>query len=172
VHLEQEMWMATYVPDTLYVQGRASVQRHPARPEVSLCRSCLLGELERELAQYRGRVVAFEPDGSAFTQYFFLGLPEFSAAGLQPEVGDAIERRLRQPAGDCLRCSRAATWLWISRQQVESLDDVGSIALANGETLCATHGARRLSEAFTAVPEANLLYVNVPYGDAGAYLWI
>ena len=69
--------MATYTPDTLYLQGKAAVQRQPARPEVSLCRACLLGELEDELARYRGRVLAFEPDGDAFSQYFFVGRAGF-----------------------------------------------------------------------------------------------
>jgi hypothetical protein len=116
--------------------------------------------------------VAFEPDGALFTQYFFVGAPEFGPAGLVPEVSEAIERRLQQIAGDCARCQGPARWLWIPRKDVESLDEVGSIARAPGELLCAAHGARRLCSAFTAVSEANLLYINVPYGEAGAYLWI
>jgi hypothetical protein len=173
VHLEHDFsWMATYAPDTLYQQGKAAVQRQPARPEVSLCRSCLLGELESELARYRGRVLAFEPDGDAFSQYFFVGAPDFTAAGLQPEVAEAIQARLRQSLGTCQGCDQAATWLWIPRVQVETLDDAGSIATVKGQPLCPAHGAQQLCEAFSAVTEANLLYVNVPYGDAGAYLWI
>jgi hypothetical protein len=173
VHLEEEIsWMATYVPDTVYLKGKAAVQRRPARPEVSLCRACLLGELEVELRKYQGRVIAFEPDGDAFSQYFFVGRREFSAAGLLPDVAEAIERRLKQPAGSCVRCGYNANWLWIPRNQVESLDNVGSITTAAGEAFCATHGAQKLSQAFAAVSEANLLYVNAPYGEAGAYLWI
>ena len=173
VHLEHEFsWMATYVPDTLYLQGKASVQRRPARPEVSLCRACLLSELESELARYGGRVLAFEPDGGAFSQYFFVGTPDFSAAGLRPEVAEAIERRLQQSLGTCQGCNQPARWLWIPRVQVESLDQVGDIVTAKGQALCPAHGAQQLCEAFAAVSEANLLYVNVPYGEAGAYLWI
>ena len=173
VHLEHEFsWMATYVPDTLYLQGKASVQRRPARPEVSLCRACLLSELESELARYGGRVLAFEPDGGAFSQYFFVNTPDFSAAGLKPEVAEAIERRLEQPLGTCQGCSDPARWLWIPRVQVESLDQAGDIVTAKGQALCPAHGAQQLCEAFAAVSEANLLYVNVPYGEAGAYLWI
>lgn len=173
VHLEHEFsWMATYVPDTVYLQGKASVQRRPARPEVSLCRACLLNELESELARYGGRVLAFEPDGGAFSQYFFVGTPDFSAAGLRPEVAEAIERRLQQPLGACQGCSAPARWLWIPRVQVESLDDAGDILTAKGQALCPAHGAQQLCESFAAVSQANLLYVNVPYGEAGAYLWI
>jgi hypothetical protein len=173
VHLEHEFgWMATYAPDTLYLQGKAAVQRQPARPEVSICRACLLGELERELIGYQGRVLAFEPDGSAFSQYFFVGLPDFSAAGLKPEVAEAIAARLQEPLGDCQGCREPARWLWIPRVQVETLDDVDAISKVKGQALCPTHGAQQLREAFTAVSEANLLYVNAPYGDAGAYLWI
>jgi hypothetical protein len=173
VHLEHEFsWMATYIPDTLYLQGRAAVKRQPARPEVSLCRACLLGQLENELAGYRGRVLAFEPDGSAFSQYFFVGAPDFAEAGLKPDVAEAIEKRLHEPLGACQGCDEPARWLWIPRVQVESLDDASSIATVKGQALCPRHGAQQLCESFTAVSEANLLYVNAPYGEAGAYLWI
>lgn len=173
VHLDQEFsWMATYSPDTLYLQGRAAAQRRPVRPEVSLCRGCLLGELESELARHRGRVLAFEPDGQLFSQYFFVGAPDFAAAGLKPEVAEAIDARLRQPLGRCQGCDEQALWLWIPRVQVESLDDVAGIATVKGQPLCPRHGAMQLCEAFTAVSEANLMYVNAPYGETGAYLWI
>jgi hypothetical protein len=173
VHLEHEFsWMATYAPDTLYLQGKAAVQRQPARPEVSLCRTCLLGHLEKELSQYRGRVLAFEPDGNAFSQYFFVGKEDFAAAGLKSEVAEAITARLQQPQGTCQGCDDQALWLWIPRVQVETLDDAASIATVKGQALCPAHGAQQLCEAFADVSEANLLYVNAPYADAGAYLWI
>ena len=172
-HLEHGgPWMATFLPDTLYLRGKASQQRRPARPEVSLCRLCLISQLEKELSAHRGRVVAFEPDGEAFTQYFFVGTEEFADAGLQPEVAAAISRRLALPDGDCVRCERRACWLWISREDVPSLDEANRIAMTPGEPLCARHGAQKLCEAFTRLPDANLFYVNLPYGDAGAYLWI
>jgi hypothetical protein len=173
VHLEHEVsWMATYIPDILYVRGKASVCRRPARPEVSLCRACLLGELEVELSRHEGRVLAFEPDPHAFTQYFFVSSSDFLAAGVQPETAAAVTRRIGQPAGVCEQCERHARWLWISHEQVENLDDTGRIAMARAEELCAPHGARKLCEALAKVSEANLFYVNIPYGDAGAYLWI
>jgi hypothetical protein len=173
VHLQSDPgWAAMFVPDLLYLRGKPSARREPARPEVSLCRACLEGQMEKELSQYRGRVVAFEPDGAAFSQYFFVGTPEFADAGLQPEVAAAITRRLEQPSGDCERCDRPATWLWFSRDQVPSLDEVGRIAMARAESLCAKHGPARLCQAFAELGEANLHYVNVPYGESGAYLWI
>ena len=173
VHLEHEFgWMASYAPDVLYLQGKAVVQRKPARPEVSLCRACLLGELEKELAGYDGCVLAFEPDGDAFSQYFFVAMPDFSAAGLKPEVAEAVAARLKNPLGTCQGCREAARWLWIPRVQVETLDDAHGIATVKGQSLCPAHGAQQLHEALVAVREANLLYVNAPYGDAGAYLWI
>src|SRR3954462_13037525 len=62
VHLEHDFaWMATYIPDTLFLQGKSSAVRQPARPEVSLCRACLVSEFQNELPRYRGRVIAFEP---------------------------------------------------------------------------------------------------------------
>jgi hypothetical protein len=173
VHLEHEFtWMASYAPDTLYLQGKAAAQRKPSRPEVSLCRTCLLTELAAELSRYPGRVLAFEPDGESFSQYFFVGAAHFVASGLKPEVAEAVAARLTQPLDGCDECVDAATWLWIPRSQEDSLDDIGSIALVKGRSLCPTHGARHLCDSFTAVNEANLMYVNAPYGDAGAYLWI
>jgi hypothetical protein len=172
VHLESDgAWSATYIPDTLYLRGKACIRRSPARPEVSLCLACLARELETELSQYAGRVIAFEPD-AAVTQYFFVGTQEFAAAGLQPELGEAIYRHLQQHPGECQRCQRPATWLWLSREEAPSLDEVSRIAMAHGEALCPAHGAHKLCDAFAGVNPANLFYVNVPYGDAGAYLWI
>ena len=177
VHLERGgPWMATLIPDTLYLRGKASHRRRPVRPEISLCLSCLQQQLQRELSHFPGRVIAFEPDAAEFTQYFFVGTEEFSAAGLQPEVAAAITRRLEQPMGRCESCApsdaRAATWLWISRDEVPSLDDVPRIAMARAQPLCSVHGPQKLLESFARAPEVNLFYVNVPYGESGAYVWI
>lgn len=174
-HLETEyLWMATYAPDTIYLRGKGRTRHEPARPEVSLCRACLLTQLEPELAEYDGRVVAFEPDAGNFSQFFFVAAEDFGAAGLQNEVSAAIEVRLKNLSGGCEHedCSRRATWLWFSRAEVASLDDFGSIGNAAGKKLCARHGATMLCSHFTNIAEANLFYVNAPYGEAGAYLWI
>lgn len=173
VHLETDpAWTATFIPDTLYLRGRPSSQRDPRRPEVSLCRSCLLGILKQDLAARSETVVAFEPDLETFSQYFFVAERDFAAAGLQPETADAITARLGRLAGACERCSRPASWLWLPRQEVPSLDDTGRICDAPGRRLCAPHGAEALSTALAAGAEANLFYINVPYGGSGAYLWI
>ena len=174
-HLETEFaWMATYAPDTIYLRGKGRRLREESRPEVSLCRACLLGQLEPELAEYDGRVVAFEPDAENFSQYFFVSAEDFEAAGLQPEVGGAIEKRLRNLSGVCEHedCSKRAKWLWFSREAVASLDDFGSIGHAAGQRFCARHGAAMLSSHFSGIAEANLFYVNAPYGESGAYVWI
>jgi hypothetical protein len=147
-------------------------QRDPARPEVVLCRSCLTGTLALELTRYPGFVVAFEPDPELFTQYFFVADPDFGPAGVAPDVAGAIEKRLAEGFGSCVRCQQLATWLWFPRDQVASLDEVEKITGAAGESLCAAHGARKLCDSFEAIPEANLFYVNLPYGESGAYLWI
>jgi hypothetical protein len=173
IHLEREgAWMATFVPDTLYLRGKASHQRQPIRPEVSLCRECLAGELVRELSHHGGKVIAFEPDGENFTQYFYVGADEFDAAGLRPEVAQAIRRRLHQPMGECRSCDRTASWLWFPREEVPSLDEIAQIGSAPGKEYCAQHGAQKLCAAFEEVNDANLFYVNAPYGEAGAYVWI
>ena len=164
--------MATLAPDILYLRGKGVAQREPLRPEVSLCLACLVGVLERELAAYSGRVVAFEPHEETFSQYFFLAPPDFDAAGLLPEVAAAIEKRLAEPIDSCTECSAPARWLWLPRQQVPSLDDYEEIARRAGERLCSRHGAKRLCEALETFSEANVFYVNAPYGEAGAYVWI
>ncbi len=172
-HLETEQtWMAAFIPDTLYLQGKAAPRRDPVRPEASLCRACLTGLLEPELAAYSGRVVAFEPDGETFTQYFFIGREDFAQAGLRPEVAAAIEKRLDHIGGDCSECGARATWLWISRREVSSLDQTERIEESPGAAYCAKHGAAKLCRALGEIDEANLFYVNTPYGESGAYVWI
>jgi len=172
-HLDNDgAWMATFIPDTLYLRGKASVRRKPPRPEVSLCLACLRGEMQKEVPRFAGRVVAFEPDGGEFSQYFYVGSEEFSAAGLQPEVAAAISRRLDQAMDQCTRCDRPATWLWFSREEVPSLDDVARIAMARAEALCSEHGSQKLLESFARTSDANLFYINLPYGESGAYVWI
>ncbi len=173
VHLETgHAWMATFIPDTLYLRGKPASRRQPARPEVSVCLDCLSGLLEAELAAYAGRVVAFEPDGETFTQYFFVGRDDFEAAGLLPEVAEAIGKRADNLKGPCADCGAAASWLWISRREVSSLDQTERIEESPGALYCAKHGAAKLCGALDKINEANLFYVNVPYGDSGAYLWI
>src|ERR1700687_1115323 len=102
IHLENgHHWMATFIPDTLYLRGEARLLRDPATPEVAVCFDCLAGLLEPELAACPSRVVAFEPDGENFTQYFFVGREDFAAAGLRSEVAAAIETRLENLKGEC-----------------------------------------------------------------------
>ena len=173
IHLENgNAWMATFIPDTLYLRGKPAPRRSPARPEVSLCLDCLGTLLEPELAAHFGRVVAFEPDGESFTQYFFVGREDFAVAGLRPEVAAAIEKRVENIGGSCGECGRPATWLWISRREVSSLDQTERIEESPGAMFCAKHGAAKLCEALGKIDEANLFYVNAPYSDSGAYVWI
>jgi hypothetical protein len=49
---------------------------------------------------------------------------------------------------------------------------VEQIAQSPGQLLCAAHGTDRLCRALGALPDANLFYLNAPYGDSGAYVWI
>lgn len=173
IHLDREApWIATLLPDTLYLRGKRAARRDPVRPEVSLCLDCLNGTIRRELERYEGRVVAFEPDPEIFTQYFFIAPPDFEAAGVAPEVAAAVEKRLESSDAACVECGQHARWLWFSREEVTSLDEVERIAEARGEPLCAEHGAEKLLDSFERIPEANLFYMNLPYGDAGAYFWI
>jgi hypothetical protein len=173
VHLEWHApWSAKLLPDTLYLRGKRSPTRESIRPEVALCRGCLVRTLGRELSGYSGNAVAFEPDPEIFSQYFFVGVPDFERAGMQPEVSRAIEQRVQQTGRRCETCGEPAKWAWFSRHEVASLDEVERIREASGEWFCAEHGAQRICRAFAGIPEANLFYVNLPYGEAGAYVWI
>lgn len=172
IHLEESAeWMATLLPDVVFLNERSERRRAALRPEISVCRDCLLEIAMPELAAFEGRVVAFEP-GRSFCQYFFVAQAEFDPAGMAPEVAAAIGKRLEWSAGTCADCSRQARWLWISRAEVPALDEPERIAEAKGELLCATHGAERFRGALERIKEARLMYVNLPYGEAGAYVWI
>jgi hypothetical protein len=174
-HVEFEhAWTALYAPDTVYLRGKPRAVRTPARAEVSLCLDCLFGELRPELSQFAGRVLAFEPDGQNFSEYFFLAPEDFDAAGLKPEVGRAIRARVERIAGPCEQssCENAASWLWLPRAEIESLDDVQAIAAAKGKPYCAGHGSAALCTALGSIEQVNLFYMNLPYGHSGAYLWI
>jgi hypothetical protein len=173
IHLGEECdWIATLLPDTLYLRGKRSIKREPPRPEITLCRECLKDAVSSELESFPGRVVAFEPDAEIFTQYFFVAQSDFEAVGLRPEVSDAIARRLARAGGACVECGFVATWLWFSHQQIASLDEVEQVAAAPGTAFCARHGARNLLAAFDRIKEANVFYMNLPYGEGGAYVWI
>lgn len=172
IHLEDfSNWMATLLPDVVFLNGRSERRRATLRPEVSVCRECLLDIAAPEMAAFEGRVVAFEP-GRKLTQYFFVGQPDFDPAGMAPDVAAAIGKRLEWNAEQCEKCSRPAKWLWISRDEVPSLDETERIAEAKGSFFCAAHGAEKLRDTFEEIKEANLMYVNLPYGEKGAYVWI
>jgi hypothetical protein len=176
VHLESHSpWMATFLPDNLFLQGKNVKLRAPRRPEVSLCRECFAKIFGKEAAAYAGRVVAFEPDPQYITQYFFVAAPDFDAAGVEPALAEAVGARLSrdgEPPQPCQDCERPATWLWFSRARVANLDSVDQLRAAAPEHFCAIHGAETVCRALTSIQHANLFYVNVPYGEGGAYLWI
>jgi len=172
-HLESHSpWMATFLPDNLYLRGRNVNLREPRRPEVSLCRECFAKVFEKEVAAYGGRVVAFEPDADAVTQCFFVAQEDCDAAGVEPALVQAIGAKLGtfDDSKRCLECRRGATWLWFSRAQVPHLDATEELRRATGEYFCAEHGAQKICGALTGAAQANLYYVNAPYGEAGAYL--
>ena len=167
--------MATFLPDNLFLQGKNVKLREPRRPEVSLCRNCFTKVFEREAALYTGRVIAFEPDPESVTQYFFVATDDLDAAGVDPALAHALVERLAPEKGSaksCQDCQRPATWLWFSRACVPNLDAFEQIQTVAGEHFCATHGAQRVARALTSLDHVNLFYVNAPYDDEGAYLWI
>ena len=173
IHLGEECkWIATLVPDIIFLRGKRGKRHDLVRPDVTLCRDCLAETSAPEMAEYEGRVVAFAPDPALLTQYFFVEKEDFAAAGLAPDVTSAISARLVQNGGACQTCGHAATWLWFPRDQVASLDEVERIVAATGESFCAKHGAEKLFAEFEKMGEANIFYMNLPYGEGGAYVWI
>jgi hypothetical protein len=173
IHLRHDCpWIATLLPDTLFLRGKKANRREPQRPEVMLCLDCLTRTAGDEIASFPGRVVAFDPDPENFSQYFFLAPGDFEPAGLTPDVGEAIRWRLAQDGRVCSDCPAPARWIWFSRADVPSLDEIDRIREAPGEPLCASHGARRLWRAFGEMKEASVYYMNLPYGESGAYVWI
>jgi len=174
VHLDDEQsWIASLLPDTLYVRGKARTRREPVRPEVTLCRDCFLDVWRRELERYPGRVIAFEPDPEMLSQYFFVAPADFTAAGLLPEVQEEFTKRLGTAAVEpCRECGQAGKWEWFSRENVPDLGDVAAITAARSLWFCPEHGAQKVCDTFESIPEASLYYVNVPYAESGAYVWI
>lgn len=167
--------MATFLPDNLYLQGKNVPLRQPQRPEVSLCRDCFVGEWRKDLAAYPGRVIAFDPEDDSLRQYFFVAAQDLDSAGVEPAVAQVIRTRLARDedaSRPCQECARSATWLWFPRAQVPHLDAADRIASMAGEHFCAEHGAAQLCQSLASIEHANLFYVNAPYGEGGAYLWI
>ena len=173
IHLDRHAdWSVTLLPDMVYLRGKKKLLRNPGRPEVRLCRDCFAKVVRRELAEYPGRVIAFEPDPEIFSQYFFVDSKDFHATGLTPELASALEARLARDKPTCADCSREATWLWFSREDVPDLDETDLIAAVPGESYCPVHGAEKFSAALTRLNEANVYYMNFASGDSGAYIWI
>jgi hypothetical protein len=171
-HLQGDpKWMAALQPDVLYVRGKAAKRRDPARPEASLCRDCLLHVLSNEIATHEGKVVAFEPDPANFSQYFYVGAEDNDAAGVTPELAAVIEQRLDKLPARCHRCSASAAWLWFTREEIVSLEETEKIQAATGEALCPNHAAQQMRAMLERIAEANIFYINLPYGASGAYLW-
>lgn len=175
VHLDTHSpWMATFLPDNLFLQGKNVKLRNPRRPEVSLCRDCFTKVFTKEASLYRGRAVAFEPDAESVTQYFFVPATDFDAAGVQPALSSAVGARLAdlRNTTSCQECERPATWLWFAHGRVANLDAADLIREVAAEHFCASHGAQTVCRALTSLEHVNLFYVNVPHGEGGAYLWI
>jgi len=173
VHLRDgHHWIATLLPDTLFLRGKRLDRRIPARPEVMLCLDCLAEAAQREIGAYPGRVVAFEPDAQSFSQFFFLAPEDFEMAGVTPELAEAVRAKLESDGRVCEDCRAPASWIWFSRRDVPSLDDVEKIRESAGRAYCAAHGVRRLWQTFGEMKEASVYYMNLPYGESGAFLWI
>lgn len=174
VHLESHSpWMATFLPDNLFLRGKNVKLREPRRPEVSLCRDCFTKVFEKEASAYAGRVIAFEPDPASVTQYFFVAAPDFEAAGVEPPLAEVLGVRIAADTQNakCQNCERPATWLWFSRSRVANLDAVEQVREAAPEHFCSIHGAQTVCSALTSMEHVNLFYVNAPYGEGGAFLW-
>jgi hypothetical protein len=100
-----------------------------------------------------------------------VGTEDNNASGVTPELAAVIEQRLAKLPSSCHRCSASAAWLWFTRDEIVSLEETDKILAAQGEALCPNHAAQQMREMFERIAEANIFYINVPYGSAGAFLW-
>ena len=172
IHLDENIsWIAAVLPDTLYLRGKKTNRREPVRPEISLCFECLSDTFAAELESFPGRVVAFEPDPANFSQYFYVAAEDNEAAGVTPELAAVLDQRLKTLPAACHRCSAAAAWLWFTRDEIVSLEETEKIQAAVGEALCPNHAAQQMRAMLERIAAANIFYINLPYGAAGAYLW-
>ena len=82
IHLGEECkWIATLVPDIIFLRGKRGKRHDVVRPDITLCRDCLAETSAPEMAEYEGRVVAFAPDPALLTQYFFVRERRFRRGG-------------------------------------------------------------------------------------------
>ncbi len=146
--------------------------RADPRPDVSLCRDCALEFLERELSAFRGRVIAFEPDGENVTQYFFVPRDDFQSAGLVPELSEALRPPHRAAQRFVRIMFRSRAMDVVSAKRGAKSRRFRQRLFREGRQLCAKHGAEQLCAALEKIEQCNLLYVNIPSGEAGAYVWI
>ena len=120
----------------------------------------------------RGARGGVRTGSGTFHAVFFCGAGGFRGSGTAAGSGAGDCCAAERSATVCGECGFPAKWLWFSREQVPSLDEVEKIAAAPGEWYCAKHGARNLLAAFARIADANIFYMNLPYGEAGAYVWI
>ena len=172
IHLENgHHWMATFIPDTLYLRGKARPRREPARPEVSVCFDCLAGLLEPELAACPSRVVAFEPDGETFHAIFFPGQggfrrcgPAFRSGRRDPDAPRRTGRRVQRlrQAGNLAVDFAAGSF--------QPRPDGANSKPRPGRFFAPSTEPRNCARPWDNCEEANLFYVNAPYGESGAYI--
>jgi hypothetical protein len=173
VHAENEDgWIACISPDTFIKHGRLTKLSETARPEVALCRSCLITLLNAELPRFQGRVVALEPHMEQMQQYVFTALSDMADGEFEPEIISAITRRLEDISGECDSCDQDAKWLWLSSRDVIDQQDLEGISNAKGVLLCSRHGSLTLRGALERIPKADMEYLNLPYSEAGFYIWL
>ncbi len=167
---------ATLLPDTLYLRGKRVVQSR-ASPARNRSVPHLLDEY---LVRRTRRISAASSSPSSPTPrschaIFFRRAKRISQpAGLAPDVAAAIEKRLARRIWRV--CTMFDRWqLGFGCRETKwqaSMKSNRSATRPGRASLCAAHGAAKLCEAFEDIPEANLFYMNLPYGEAGAYLWI
>ena len=59
----------------------------------------------------------------------------------------------------------------IEFEEIVSLEETEKIQAATGEALCPNHAAQQMRIMLERIAEANIFYINVPYGAIGAFLW-
>lgn len=163
-------------PDSLWLRPEAPPIRvrepaagKPPPPAVTLCVDCLLALLARELNQFGGRVIAFEPEGEKFSRYVFVEQQHLGDVGLGPEDLIHCQSLVAEPLGGCQTCATEARFLWVKRGT--TTDRRQLITYRGGRSYyCLRHGAEVLSTTLHERIRAPLTHFNFPYGERGVYI--
>lgn len=157
-------------PDWVWLPGQAKplAVREPARPPIELCLDCLKMLVDREVAGFLGRVIAFEP-AERFSRYVFVEQQHLGDVALEAEDLIHCQSLVAEPLGGCQTCAAEARFLWVKRGSTTENTKLTTYRGGRGY-YCLRHGAEVLSACLAERVRAPLDLVNLPYGERGVYI--